>query len=108
MDFELRLVSDLRLGFEGPRARARTTLHEGDVAYVALGWSQRPLPGSHEEAQEWLARTGGFWQEGVEHGHVSDHPWRPHLQRRAPTPKGLTYPPARAAVGAATPALPHN
>ncbi|MGZ4203590.1 MAG: trehalase-like domain-containing protein, partial [Thermoleophilaceae bacterium] len=30
MDLELRLRSDLRLGFEGPRARARTTLHEGE------------------------------------------------------------------------------
>ena len=42
MNLELRLVTDLRLGFEGPRARARTTLREGDVAFVALGWSEHP------------------------------------------------------------------
>ncbi len=42
MDLELRLQTDLRLGFEGPRARARTMLHEGDVAFVALGWSMHP------------------------------------------------------------------
>src|SRR5881628_3647594 len=36
IDLSLRLITDLRLGFEGPRARARTTLHEGEVAFVAL------------------------------------------------------------------------
>ena len=44
IDLELRLFTDLRLGFEGPRARARTTLHEGDAAFVALGWSEHPVP----------------------------------------------------------------
>ncbi len=70
MDLQLRLVTDLRLGFEGPRARARTTLHEGEVAFVALGWSTHPLPTSYEEAEVWLARTGRFWQEWLKHGHV--------------------------------------
>ena len=39
------LVTDMRLGFEGPRARARTILREGDVAFVALGWSTAPAAG---------------------------------------------------------------
>ena len=68
MDTELRLVSDLRLGFEGPRARARTTLQEGEVAFVALGWSQHALPASYEEAEAWLRRTGRYWQEWLKHG----------------------------------------
>ena len=64
MDLELRLVTDLRLGFEGPRARARTTLREGDVAFVALGWSEHALPQTYEEAAEWLARTGASGRSG--------------------------------------------
>jgi alpha,alpha-trehalase len=106
MDLQLRLATNLRLGFEGPRARARTTLREGDVAFVALGWSEHPLPGSCEEASTWIARTGRFWQEWLKHGAFPDHPWRGHLQRGALTLKGLTYAPSGAMVAAATTSLP--
>jgi GH15 family glucan-1,4-alpha-glucosidase len=108
MQLELRLTTDLRLGFEGPRARARTTLHEGDVAYVALGWSRHPLPASYEEASDRMARTGRFWQEWLKHGSFPDHPWRAHLQRSALTLKGLTYAPSGAMVAAATTSLPET
>ncbi len=37
---KIALHSDLRLGIEGSRARARHTLVEGERRYVALGWSQ--------------------------------------------------------------------
>jgi GH15 family glucan-1,4-alpha-glucosidase len=108
MDLELRLVSDLRLGFEGPRARARTTLHEGERAFAALGWSQQPLPASYEEAEQWLARTARFWQEWLKHGTFPDHPWRAYLQRSALTLKGLTYAPSGAMVAAPTTSLPET
>ena len=108
MDLELRLVTDLRLGFEGPRARARTMLHEGEVAFVALGWSEHPLPSSYDEAAAWLARTGRFWQEWLKHGTFPDHPWRAHLQRSALTLKGLTYTPSGAMIAAATTSLPET
>ncbi|MGO9904224.1 MAG: glycoside hydrolase family 15 protein [Solirubrobacteraceae bacterium] len=108
IDLELRLFTDLRLGFEGPRARARTTLHEGDAAFVALGWSEHPGPTSYEEAAEWLARTGRFWQEWLKHGVFPDHPWRAYLQRSALTLKGLTYAPSGAMVAAATTSLPET
>lgn len=108
MDLELRLVTDLRLGFEGPRARARTTLHEGEAAFVALGWSAHPLPASYDEAEAWLARTGRFWQEWLKHGSFPDHPWRSHLQRSALTLKGLSYAPSGAMIAAATTSLPET
>jgi GH15 family glucan-1,4-alpha-glucosidase len=108
MDMQLRLVSDLRLGFEGPRARARTTLHEGDVAFVALGWSEHALPTSYEEAAAWLGRTARFWQEWLKQGSFPDHAWRSHLQRSALTLKGLTYAPSGAMVAAATTSLPET
>jgi GH15 family glucan-1,4-alpha-glucosidase len=106
IDSRLRLVTDLRLGFEGPRARARTTLHEGDKAFAALGWSSHPLPADYKEAAAWLARTGRFWQEWLKHGAFPDHPWRSHLQRSALTLKGLTYARSGAMVAAATTSLP--
>jgi GH15 family glucan-1,4-alpha-glucosidase len=106
MDLELRLASDLRLGFEGPRARARTTLHEGEKAFVALGWSEHPLPESYEEARTWLGRTARFWQQWLKHGTFPDHPLRAHLQRSALTLKGLTYAPSGAMVAAPTTSLP--
>jgi alpha,alpha-trehalase len=106
IDLRLRLVTDLRLGFEGPRARARTTLREGDTAFAALGWSTHPLPADYEEAAAWLARTGRFWQEWLKHGTFPDHPWRSHLQRSALTLKGLTFAPSGAMVAAATTSLP--
>jgi GH15 family glucan-1,4-alpha-glucosidase len=106
IDLSLRLVTDLRLGFEGPRARARTTLHEGQVAFVALGWSEHGIPQSYEEASAWLARTMRFWQEWLKHGSFPDHPWRTYLQRSALTLKGLTYAPTGAMVAAATTSLP--
>jgi alpha,alpha-trehalase len=108
MDTELRLVSDLRLGFEGPRARARTMLQEGEVAFVALGWSQHELPGSYEEAEAWLRRTGRYWQEWLKHGSFPDHPWRSYLQRSALTLKGLSYAPSGAMIAAATTSLPET
>jgi GH15 family glucan-1,4-alpha-glucosidase len=108
MDLELKLHTDLRLGFEGPRARARTMLHEGDRAFVAIGWSMHPVPTSYEEAEEWLARTGRFWQEWLKHGTFPDHPWRAHLQRSALTLKGLTYAPSGAMIAAATTSLPET
>ena len=108
MNLELRLMTDLRLGFEGPRARARTTLHEGERVFVALGWSEHPLPSSYEEAAEWLARTGRFWQEWLKQGTFPDHPWRSYLQRSALTLKGLTYAPSGAMVAAATTSLPET
>ena len=106
MNLELRLVTDLRLGFEGPRARARTTMRDGDVAFVALAWSEHGMPTSYEQALERLTRTQRFWQEWLKHGTFPDHPWRTHLQRSALTLKGLTYAPSGALIAASTTSLP--
>jgi GH15 family glucan-1,4-alpha-glucosidase len=106
MNLQLRLVTDLRLGFEGPRARARTTMREGDVAFVALGWSEHGMPTTYEEALVYLSRTQRFWQEWLKHGTFPDHPWRTYLQRSALTLKGLTYAPSGALIAASTTSLP--
>jgi GH15 family glucan-1,4-alpha-glucosidase len=108
MDTALRLVTDLRLGFEGPRARARTILREGEVAFAALGWSTHPLPSSHEEAEDWIGRTARHWREWLKHGTFPDHEWRSYLQRSALTLKGLTFRPTGAMIAAPTTSLPET
>jgi GH15 family glucan-1,4-alpha-glucosidase len=108
MNLQLRLVTDLRLGFEGPRARARTTLHEGEKAFVAIGWSTHPMPTNYQESAAAIARTCRFWQEWLKHGTFPDHPWRSYLQRSALTLKGLTYAPSGAMIAAATTSLPET
>ncbi|MGH2899895.1 MAG: trehalase-like domain-containing protein, partial [Solirubrobacteraceae bacterium] len=57
-DLRLTLRSDLRLGIEASTVRARTTMHDGDVAFVALSWgSDHDGPQSFEDAYERLVRT---------------------------------------------------
>jgi GH15 family glucan-1,4-alpha-glucosidase len=107
-DLELTLTSNLRLGFEGSRARARTTMRDGDFAYVALSWSEHPPPMDYEEAYERLVRTADYWHEWLSHGDFPDHPWRGYLQRSALTLKGLTYSPTGAMVAAPTTSLPET
>ena len=47
---DLRLVTSLRLGFEGGRASARTTLRESERAFVALSWDDGEPPETVDEA----------------------------------------------------------
>jgi GH15 family glucan-1,4-alpha-glucosidase len=104
----LRLRSDMRLGFEGQRARAETRLRAGETRFCALGWSEHPPPATYAEARAQLAYTGNFWHEWISRGRFPDHPWRVHLQRSALTLKGLTYAPTGALVAAATTSLPET
>jgi len=107
-DLTLRLHTDLNVGFEGSRARARTTMRDGDLAFVALGWSEHGCPTSFEEAYERLRGTADFWHDWLAHGDFPDHPWRTYLQRSALTLKGLTYAPTGAMVAAPTTSLPET
>ena len=107
-DVELRLTSDMNMGFEGPRATARTLMHEGDTLFVALSWSEHPAPQTYEDAYDRLVWTAHHWQHWLDHGNFPDHPWRTHLQRSALTLKGLSYAPTGALVAAATTSLPET
>jgi GH15 family glucan-1,4-alpha-glucosidase len=108
IETELRLTTDLRVGLEGGRARARTLLREGDTRFVALSWSAQPPPRTHEDAYERLVSTAHHWQRWLAGGEFPDHPWRAHLQRSALTLKGLSYAPTGALVAAATTSLPET
>jgi alpha,alpha-trehalase len=109
-DLELRLHTDLRVGFEGRRCEARTTLKEGEGCFVAICWAKdhEVLPLDFEEAGRKLDKTKEFWREWLDHGEFPDHPWRGYLQRSALTLKGLTYAPTGALAAAGTTSLPET
>ena len=62
-ELTLHLTTDLRLGFEGGRARARSTLRDGDTAFVALSWSEHRAAATYDEAYHRLVFTADFWHE---------------------------------------------
>jgi alpha,alpha-trehalase len=107
-DPELRLTTDLNIGFEGSRATGRTLLKEGDQRFVALSWSEHAPPRTSDEAQRRMVWTCHHWQHWLDRGRFPDHPWRSFLQRSALTLKGLTYTPTGAMIAAATTALPET
>jgi GH15 family glucan-1,4-alpha-glucosidase len=104
----LRLCTNLRVGFEGRAAKARTRLQEGDDVFVALSWSEKEPPTDWADAADRMWRTGEFWRVWINHGTFPDHPWRVHLQRSALTLKGLSYQPTGALIAAATTSLPET
>jgi GH15 family glucan-1,4-alpha-glucosidase len=107
-DLELRVTTDLRLGFEGGRAMARTLLKEGDTRFCALSWTAHEPPHSYDDAYRRLVWTAHHWQHWLARGTFPDHPWRQDLQRSALTLKGLTYAPTGAIIAAATTSLPET
>jgi GH15 family glucan-1,4-alpha-glucosidase len=108
IDPSLRLRTDMRLGFEGQRARAETSMRAGQYAFCALGWSEHAPPATSDEADTGLTETRAFWHEWISRGRFPDHPWQIYLQRSALTLKGLTYAPTGAMIAAATTSLPET
>ena len=105
----IRLLSDLRLGIEGNRVRARHVMHEGEMRYCVLSWTEELRgPATAEQAVERLAATSHYWRSWLAAGTFPDHRWRPYLQRSALALKGLTYAPTGALVAAATTSLPET
>jgi GH15 family glucan-1,4-alpha-glucosidase len=103
---QLVLDSDLRVGFEGSRANARTTLREGDTAFVALSWSEHGGPQDMTDAYRRMTQTSAYWREWLSRGDFPDHPWRSLLERSALTLKALQYAPTGAIISAPTTSLP--
>ena len=107
-DVTLTLTSDINLGFEGPRALARTLVKQGETRFVALSWGPVAPPSNFEEAYRRQVWTAHHWQHWLARGNFPDHPWRAYLERSALTLKGLTYAPSGAIIAAATTSLPET
>jgi GH15 family glucan-1,4-alpha-glucosidase len=106
----VRLYTDLELGIEVNRVRARHKLVPGDRAYAALAWgAELAGPGDVEEASRRLDATVDFWRGWLGAGRpLADHRWLGAIQRSALTIKGLTYMPTGATVAALTTSLPET
>jgi GH15 family glucan-1,4-alpha-glucosidase len=105
----VRLVSDLSLGIEGNRVRARHLLSEGESVYCVLTWAEGlAAPGDIGEATARIAATTNFWRDWLAKARFPDHRFREPLQRSALTIKGLSYMPTGATVAALTTSLPET
>ena len=107
-DLTLTLTSDIRIGLEGPSARARTRLTEGETRFCALSWGSRKPPTDYEDAASRQVWTAHHWQHWLARGWFPDHRWRSYLTRSALTLKGLTFAPTGAIAAAATTSLPET
>ena len=105
----LQLQSDMLLGIEEGRARARHVLRAGEKVYCALAWSEEArVPTTVEEAAEQLEATTRFWRDWLARAAIPDHELGPLIQRSALTIKGLTYMPTGATIAALTTSLPET
>jgi alpha,alpha-trehalase len=105
----IRLYTDLALGVEAGRVRARHVLGPGDRAYCALSWAEELAgPANVDEAEAQIAATVGFWRAWLGRARIPDHRWRDPVQRSALAIKGLTYMPTGATVAALTTSLPET
>ena len=108
-DQALWLQTDMLVGIEGGRARARHVLRAGETVYCALAWSEEAcVPTTAEEAIEQLEATTMFWRDWLARAMIPDHELGPLIQRSALAIKGLTYMPTGAAVAALTSSLPET
>jgi alpha,alpha-trehalase len=104
-----RLQSDLALGIEGDRVRARHVLRSGERAFCALSWAEGlASPQSPEDAHDRVQATVRFWRDWLDRARIPDHRLRDPVQRSALTIKGLTYMPTGATVAALTTSLPET
>jgi GH15 family glucan-1,4-alpha-glucosidase len=108
-DQTVRLQTDLALGIEGGRVRARRTLREGEQIYCALSFADDlAAPNNIDMANASLEATIRFWRRWLSNARSVDHRYRPYLERAALTVKGLSYMPTGATVAALTTSLPET
>ena len=108
-ELTLRLTTDLALGIEGSRARARHMLRAGDRVFCSLSWADGlTAPEDVDDARARIDTTVQFWRDWLDGARIPDHRYRDPIQRSALTVKGLTYMPTGATVAALTTSLPET
>jgi GH15 family glucan-1,4-alpha-glucosidase len=108
-DVTVRLHTNLSVGIEGNRVRARHVLHQGEQVYCSLSWAEGLRgPADTDEANAHMAATTRYWRDWLARSRQPDHRLRPAVQRSALTIKGLTYMPTGATVAALTTSLPET
>jgi len=107
-DIRLDLAGSIQLGVLGARSYGRTTLGQGQSAFMVLSWGDAKAPASQDEALEALHTTVNFWRDWLSAATIPDHPWKPYLDRSALTLKALSYAPTGAIMAAGTTSLPET
>jgi GH15 family glucan-1,4-alpha-glucosidase len=108
-DVTIRLRTDMALGIEGDRVRARHVLEPGERLFCALSWAEDlRSPADVDDAVKRLDSTVRYWREWLGRARIPDHRWRDPIQRSALAIKGLTYMPTGATVAALTTSLPET
>src|SRR5580658_1708886 len=107
-DVQLKLTGSIPLGVLGARCYGRTTLTQGQSAFVTLSWGGDHVPVSQDEAFSAMNTTVDFWRDWLSSAKIPDHPWKTYLDRSALTLKGLSYAPTGAIMAAATTSLPET
>ncbi len=105
----LRLRTDMALGIEGGRVRARRELQAGDEVFCALSWADGlAAPVDAKDANARIDRTNRFWHNWLSRARIPDHSWAHPIQRSALAIKGMTYMPTGATIAALTTSLPET
>jgi alpha,alpha-trehalase len=108
-DVRLRLRTDMALGVEGGRVRARHALQAGGRVFCSLSWAaELDSPADAGEAEQRLSATCSFWRDWLHQARPIDHRWRGPIERSALAIKGLTFMPTGATVAALTTSLPET
>jgi GH15 family glucan-1,4-alpha-glucosidase len=105
----IRLRTDMAVGVEAGRVRARHALREGERLFCSLSWAEGlASPADADDATGRLDATARYWREWVGRARIPDHRWRQPVLRSALAIKGLTYMPTGATVAALTTSLPET
>jgi GH15 family glucan-1,4-alpha-glucosidase len=105
----IRLQTDMAVGIEGNRTRARHVLSEGETLFCSLSWgSDFDAPADAKNAAARISATARFWRSWLAGARIPDHRWRQPILRSALAIKGLTYMPTGATVAALTTSLPET
>jgi GH15 family glucan-1,4-alpha-glucosidase len=105
----IRLTTDMAMGIEGNRVRARHALQQGEQLYCSLSWAEGlASPRDLDDANARIAATRRYWRGWLGRARLPDHRWRDPIQRSALAIKGLTYMPTGATVAALTTSLPET
>jgi GH15 family glucan-1,4-alpha-glucosidase len=105
----IRLATDMAVGIESGRVRARHVLEAGEEVFCSLSWADGLVgPADVDAANARLEATTRFWRSWLSRVRLIDHRWFQAMQRSALTIKGLTFMPTGATVAALTTSLPET
>ena len=109
-ELTIRLQTDMAVGTEGDRVRARHVLKQGEQIFCSLSWAEElASPAEPRRGQRAPGRPPPrFWRDWLSRARIPDHRWRDPIQRSALAIKGLTYMPTGATVAALTTSLPET